>query len=244
MGTIQPIDKALEWAHREKVAFHTDAVQAVGKTPLSVKDTPVDLLSMSAHKFNGPKGIGALYVRNGFRMNPLLRGGGQESGWRSGTENVPGIIGMGKAAELAKKQLSNTNPNHHLSTIRDHFETLVLEHITGSEINGDLDQRLASFSHLSFENCEAAGLVILLDEYGVQCSAGSACMTGKQEASHVQKAMGFSDEKAKSSLRFSFSQNHTKSDAEEAAMMVKNAVNKLHSVQSSDVGSVVVYTSS
>ncbi len=242
LGTIQPIQEALKWAQENKVPFHSDAVQAVGKIPISVKGTPVDMLSISSHKFNGPKGIGALYVREGFRLAPLLHGGGQESGWRSGTENVSGIIGMGKAAELAKKRLNNSSCSKALGEVRDHFESLVVENVSGATVNGDLNHRLPNFSHISLEGCEAAGLVILLDEYGVQCSAGSACMTGKQEASHVQKAMGFSEEKAKSSLRFSFSHLHTKSDAEIAFQAVKKAVTKLRSVQVRGVGPVIVYS--
>lgn len=242
LGTHQPVREAAHWATEKGIPFHTDAVQAVGKTPLSVKEVPVDLLSMSGHKFHGPKGIGALYKKKNLRFQPLLHGGGQETEWRSGTENVAGIIGMGKAAELALKRLEADPEQKALSSIRDHFEKTVLAEVSGASRNGEASVQLPGFSHISFMDCEAAGLVILLDELGVQCSAGSACMTGKQEASHVQKAMGFSDDQAKSSLRFSFSHHHTVEEAETAAQCVKQAVEKLRSVQSAGTGPVVVYT--
>lgn len=242
IGTHQPITEALLWAKENGVPFHTDAVQAVGKAPLSVKEIPVDLLSLSGHKFHGPKGVGALYRRSALRLKPLLYGGGQEAEWRSGTENVPGIIGMGKAAELAKKRLDRDPLLTEVRKVRDAFESRVLDQVTGCTQNGDPVARLPHFSHLSFKDCEAAGLVILLDEYGVECSAGSACMTGKQEASHVQKAMGFTDMQSKSSLRFSFSHYHTLADAETVASAVKKAVEKLRSVQQKGVGPVTVYS--
>lgn len=240
-GIIQPIQEAVELCKRHNVAFHTDAVQVVGKQRVSVQDTPVDMLSISGHKLNGPKGVGALYVRSGCRMAPYLYGGGQEAGMRSGTENVAGIIGLGVAAADALSKINNAVFKD-VGAVREAFETRVLETVRGAEVNGDRAHRLPTHSHISFDGCEAEGLVILLDEYGVLCSSGSACMTGKQQPSHVQVAMGFSEQRAKSSLRFSFSHENTMEEALLAAQLVKKAVDKLRSVQSSGTGPVVIYT--
>lgn len=238
-GVIQPIEEACESARENGLAFHTDAIQAVGKIPVDAREVPVDFLSLSGHKFHGPKGVGALYIRSGARFEPLLRGGGQEKDRRSGTENTAGIVGLGKAAELAATRLAaHATP----SALRDAFEAKVVESLTGVSINGDLLHRLPSTSHLSFTGCEAAGLLILLDDLGVACSAGSACMTGKQQPSHVQKAMGFTDAKAKSSLRFGFSCLNTMEEALAAADAVKKSVEKLRRVQGGSTGPVVVYS--
>ncbi|MBB5351269.1 cysteine desulfurase [Haloferula luteola] len=239
-GVIQPWVEACEKAHARGLAFHTDAIQAMGKVEVNVREVPVDFLSLSAHKFHGPKGVGALYVRSGCRFEPLLRGGGQESDRRSGTENVAGIVGMGKAAELARLWLE---AGRDLRGLRDDFEARVVGGVEGVTVNGDLIHRVSTTSHLSFERCEAAGLLILLDEMGVACSAGSACMTGKQQPSHVQKAMGFSDGKARSSLRFGFSRMNTREEVVEAAGCVVKAVEKLRRVQGGGgTGPVMVYS--
>ena len=238
-GVIQPVAEALEIARSCGLAFHTDAIQAVGKIPVDVREVPVDFLSLSAHKFHGPKGVGALYIRGGCRFEPMLRGGGQEKDRRSGTENTAGIVGLGKAAELAAARImANENP----SALRKAFEEKLVGELEGVTINGDLLHRLPGTSHLSFRGCEAAGLLILLDDLGVACSAGSACMTGKQQPSHVQKAMDFSDAKAKSSLRFGFSCTNTMEESLKAAEAVKTAVEKLRRVQGGGTGPVVVYS--
>lgn len=241
-GVIQPMSEACELAREAGVPFHTDAIQALGKTPLDVRDVPVDFLSMSGHKFHAPKGVGALYIRKGIAFEPLLRGGGQEAGRRSGTENVASIVGMGKAAELMKIRL-DADQHAGLAALRNHFEARLLAELDGVRINGSLEYRTVNTSHLSFESCEAAGLLILLDEYGVQCSAGSACMTGKQQPSHVQTAMGISPAQAKSSLRLSFSIFTTQYECDAAVEAVKKAVKKLRGVQGGPgVGPVQVFT--
>ncbi len=240
-GVIQPLREAVELAHGRGLPIHSDAVQAAGKIALNVRDLGVDLLSLSAHKFHGPKGVGALYLRRGLKFKPLIYGGGQEAGRRSGTENTAGIVGMGAAAACAMEYLANP-PETPMSIVRDAFETKILAGLTGVIVNGDPDHRLPNTSHLSFERCDAAGLLILLDEAGVACSAGSACMTGKQKPSHVQMAMGIPEAQAKSSLRISFSRLSTMEEALAAANAVIKAVEKLRRVQGPGVGPVVVYS--
>ncbi len=236
-GIIQPLHEAVALAHERGLPIHSDAIQAVGKIPLAVRTLGVDLLSMSAHKFHGPKGVGALYVREGLRFHGLLRGGGQEAGRRSGTENTASIVGMGAAAALALKAAADSS-----GKLRDAFEAKVLAEISGVSVNGDLDHRLPNTSHLSFEQCDAAGLLILLNEAGIACAAGSACMTGKQRPSHVQLAMGISEAQAKSSLRISFSQLNTLDEALAAGLALSHAVTKLRRVQGLGVGPVQVYS--
>lgn len=236
-GVIQPLQEAVELARERGLPIHSDAIQAVGKIPLKVNELGVDLLSMSAHKFHGPKGVGALYVREGLRFKPQLHGGGQESGRRSGTENTAGIVGMGAAAAWLKGA-----PAVALAEMRDVFEASVLREVSGITVNGDVNHRLSNTSHLSFDGCDAAGLLILLDDAGVACSAGSACMTGKQKPSHVQLAMGIPEARAKSSLRFSFSRLNTLDEAVAAAGILKKVVEKLRRVQGPGVGPVAIYS--
>lgn len=240
-GVLQPLDEVVKFAKERGLPVHTDAIQAVGKTRVDVKESSVDMLSLSAHKFHGPKGIGALYVRKGFSFNPLLQGGGQESGRRSGTENTAAIVAMGEAARLAIEALRLGMPER-IRAMRDAFEERILKTVPGCIQNGDKNHRLPNTSHLSFDGCDAAGLLILLDEYGLACSAGSACMTGKSKPSHVQLAMGIPEKRAKSSLRFSFSQLNTPDEALEAAQRVAKAVEKLRKVQGHGVGPVAIYT--
>lgn len=241
-GVIQPIAEACALAHQAGVPFHSDAIQAVGKTVVDVAEVKVDYLSISGHKLHAPKGVGALYVREGMPFDPMLRGGGQEAGRRSGTENVASIVGLGKAAELMKKRLDEDG-HAAVAAHRDHFEHRLASELDGVCVNGSREHRTANTSHLSFEGCEAAGLLILLDEYGVQCSAGSACMTGKQRPSHVQTAMGIAPAQAKSSLRISFSIFSTRQECDDAVEAVKKAVRKLRRVQGGPgVGPVQVFT--
>jgi cysteine desulfurase len=240
-GVVQPLREVVELARARGLPVHTDAVQAAGKIPLGVKEPCVDLLSLSAHKFHGPKGVGALLVRRGLKFEPLLRGGGQEAGRRSGTENTAGIVGMGAAAACAARNLAGSGISA-VAAMRDAFEARVLAEISGVTVNGDVVHRLPNTSHLSFDQCDAAGLLILLDEAGVACSAGSACMTGKQRPSHVQLAMGIPEARAKSSLRFSFSRLNTPDEALAVADALRKAVEKLRRVQGSGVGPVAVYS--
>ena len=240
-GVIQPIQELAALAREKRIPFHTDAIQAVGKTFPELAKSGADLISLSAHKFHGPKGVGALWIRSGLRFVPLLHGGGQESGRRSGTENVPGIVGMGAAA-AAMKQAGADGAVARMREMRDAFEAKILAEVAGVTANGDRNHRLPNTSHLSFDGCEAAGLLILLDDAGVACSAGSACMTGKQKPSHVQLAMGIPETRAKSSLRISFSLLNTMEEAMAAAETVKKAVEKLRRVQGLGVGPVQVYT--
>lgn len=236
-GVIQPLEEAVALARGRGLPIHTDAIQVMGKIPVDVRKLGVDLLSLSAHKFHGPKGVGALYVREGLRFQPFLQGGGQESGRRSGTENTAAIVGMGAAVAWLRGQ-----PPGPMEVLRDAFEQRILASVTGVSVNGEIGKRLPNTSHLSFEGCEAAGLLILLDEAGLACSAGSACMTGKQKPSHVQLAMGIPETLAKSSLRFSFSRMNTLAEALAAAEMVVRAVAKLRRVQGAGVGPVAVYS--
>ncbi len=244
-GVIQPVEEACAIAKENGLAFHTDAIQAVGKIPIDVREVPVDFLSLSAHKFHGPKGVGALYVRKGCRFEPMIRGGGQEGGRRGGTENVAGIVGLGVAAGMARDRLVHDRDpasGGTTSRLRNRFEELVMERLEGVTVNGDQIHRLPGTSHLSFDGCEAAGLLILLEERGVACSAGSACMTGKQKPSHVQKAMGFSDAKAKSSLRFGISHLVTMEEIGRAADAVVASVERLRRVQGGNTGPVAIYS--
>jgi len=239
-GVIQPIEEACQLAKENEVAFHCDASQAIGKVPVSFREIPVDYATLSGHKFHAPKGVGAMFMRKGLAFEPLVRGGGQEFDKRSGTENVAGIVGMGKAAEIMQRMLKGRVLDQ-VAEKRDHLEANIFKQISDVMVNGSLDYRLPNTLHLSFKRCEAAGLLILLDEYGVACSAGSACMTGKQQPSHVQKAMGFSDEQAKSSIRLSLSIFTSDEDVEKAIAALKKAVEKLRSVQGGGVGPVMVY---
>lgn len=235
-GVTQPLAEACALLKEKKAVLHTDAIQAVGKVPVDVRAVPVDMLSISGHKLYAPKGVGALYLRKGFRLEPLLRGGGQEGTYRSGTENVPYIVGLGKAAELAMNY-----ENSSICELRNHLEKRLSAEIEGVHLNGSREHRAGNICHVSFDHCEGAGLLILLDEAGVQVSTGSACMTGKQQPSHVQKAMGLSDKRAKSSLRISLSRFTTREEVDTAADAIVKAVTKLRAIQSPLTGPVQVY---
>jgi len=223
-GVIQPLREVCAMARERGLPVHSDAVQAAGKTELHVRRLGVDFLSLSAHKFHGPKGVGALFVRRGIRFFPFLIGGAQENGRRGGTENTAGIVGMGVAA-AAMRQRSQAHST--LLLMRDSFENKLLAELPGVTINGSPTHRLPNTSHLSFAGCEALDLIQLLDQAGIECSAGSACMAGKIRPSHVQLAMGLDGARGRSSLRFSFSILNSPAEAFAAAELVKRAVERL-----------------
>ncbi|HEU0047686.1 MAG TPA: cysteine desulfurase family protein, partial [Nitrososphaera sp.] len=183
VGTIQPIKELTEIAHQAGAPFHTDAVQAAGKIPINVKDLGVDMMSMSSHKINGPKGVGALFVRSGLEIAPIIHGGGQESELRSGTENVPGIAGFGKACELATQRISSYQT--HVSRLRDYLIKRISEEILHSRLNGSRTDRIPNNAHFTFFGVNGEDLIIKLDENGVAASTGSACSVKKQKQSHV-----------------------------------------------------------
>ena len=224
-GVLFPVEKIGEICRGKRVLFHTDAVQAVGKIPIRLRDTAVKFLSLSAHKFNGPKGVGALYVRRGTRFHALIAGGGQENGRRGGTENVASIAGLGKAAELALKYLEEGKCN--VRSMRDRFEKAVLETVSGASVNGAGALRVPNTSSLSFEGIESSTALLLLDRHGICCSAGSACRTGSEEASHVLRAMNPQGDDARRSLRFSFGRFNTETEIDRAIEVIPKAIEKL-----------------
>src|SRR5438270_12242653 len=186
-GVLFPVHKIAELCRRKGVLFHTDAVQAVGKIPIRLRETAINFLSLSAHKFHGPKGVGALYVRRNSRFQPSIIGGGQENGRRAGTENVASIVGLGKAAERAAESIEEEQ--NRVRAMRDRFENGILDAVSDASINGDRAARLPNTSSFHFDGIESNAALLLLDRHGVCCSAGSACRTGSGEASHVLRAM-------------------------------------------------------
>ncbi len=228
IGTVQPISEFARICHSHNVPFHTDAVQAVGKIPVDVKATNVDFLSISSHKLNGPKGVGALYIREGFAIDPVILGGGQERGMRSGTENVAGIVGFGKACEIAKNNF-DTNLSGMLS-LRDDLIRKVTDEISGVTINGDLESRLPNNAHFTFLGVNGEDLIIKLDEHGIAASTGSACSINTQKASHVLQAMGFSHEQITGSLRLTVGIFNTQDDVNKTVIALKQIVKELRDV--------------
>ena len=227
-GTLFDVEKLAEIARKKGVYFHTDAVQAVGKVPVSVRNAGIQFMSLSGHKLHCPKGVGALYVNRKTRFTPFLTGGSQESGKRGGTQNVASIVAFGKACELAGQKLSESKGQ--LALLRDHFEEELFKRISGIRINGDPENRLPNTSNLAFDNVDGEALLILLDERNVACSAGSACTAGSVNPSHVLKAMGCSDKHARSSLRFSFSQNNSLKETDQAVDVITQAVARVRSL--------------
>jgi cysteine desulfurase len=195
---------------------------------MRLRDSPINFLSLSAHKFHGPKGVGALYISRQTRFSPLIAGGGQENGRRGGTENVASIVGLGKAAELAFKYLAEGQCN--IRSMRDRFEKFVLEAVNGASVNGAGAARLPNTSSLSFEGIESASVLLLLDRQGICCSAGSACRTGSQEASHVLRAMNPSSDGARRSLRFSLGRFNSGAQIDRAIEVVPKVIEKLRQV--------------
>jgi len=209
-GVIFPIEEIGSVLKEKGIVFHTDAVQAVGKIPIDLKNTAVDMLSLSGHKLHGPKGVGALYVRKGTKYSPFLIGGHQEKGRRGGTENVASIIGLGKASELAAANLSDENIR--VKRLRDKLETELLNRIPNAMINGDRENRLPNTTSVAFEYVEGESILLLMDEYGICASSGSACTSGSLEPSHVLRAMGVPFTAAHGSIRFSLSTYNTEEE--------------------------------
>lgn len=226
IGTIQPIELIGRICEKHGVLFHTDAVQAYGHIKLNVNDLHVSMLSASGHKFHGPKGVGFLYIKNGTPLLPLIHGGGQENHMRAGTENVPGIIGMGLAAEIADERILRGS-DMFMSQLRDTLISEILKQISGSTLNGTLINRLPNNVNITFKGVAAQSAVGLLSDMGVLCSAGSACNNGDPAPSHVLMAIGRSPEDCRSTLRFTLDEDTTKDDIEYAIHMIKTVVGLL-----------------
>lgn len=224
-GTLFPIEEVQKITSKKGVYFHCDAVQAVAKESINLQQTPMQFVSVSGHKLHCPKGVGALIIHRKTRFLPYLVGGGQEGGKRGGTQNVASIVAFGKACELASGHV--TQHRDQMAHLRDRFETELMKSIDGISINGDANHRLTNTTNLSFENVDGEMLLALLDKDGVYCSAGSACTSGSLNPSHVLKAMGCSDQRAKSSLRFSFSKFNDEAEIDKAISLIQNAVGKL-----------------
>ena len=227
VGTVQHISEISKICNEHKIPFHTDAVQAVGKIPINVKELGVDLLSISSHKLHGPKGIGALYIKNGIQIDPVILGGGQEHGLRSGTENVANIVGFGKACEIAKNNL--TENMAYVKNLRDLLVEQVLREIPVVTLNGDPNSRLPNNAHFTFLGVNGEDLIIKLDEYGIAASTGSACSVNTQKASHVLQAMGFSHEQITGSLRLTLGIFNDEKEIEKTVDSLKKAVAELRS---------------
>jgi len=228
IGTIQPIKEISEICKKYQVPLHTDAVQAIGKIPINVKDLGVDALSISSHKINGPKGIGALFIKKGLTVTPQILGGGQENGMRSGTENVVSIVGFGKACEIAKDKLSDNISHFH--SLYSSLLTKTTKEITHVKLNGHPEKRIFNNIHLTFLGVNGEDLIIKLDEHGIAASTGSACSVHTQKASHVLKAMGFNHEQITGSLRLSFGYTNTLDEINQTVEVLKKVVSELRSV--------------
>ena len=224
IGTLQPITELASIAHAHGALFHTDAVQTAGKYHLSTSELGVDLLSISGHKFNGPKGVGALWVRRGTRLTSSLTGGRQERNRRAGTENVAGIAGLGVAAQVAADKLNGESSR--LGRLRDRLESEILCNVSGAELNGT-GQRVSNTTNISFDGIEAEALLIALDLEGIAVSTGSACSSGTLEPSHVLRAMGFSPQRAQSSIRFSLGLGNTEEHVTRVVESLPPIVSKL-----------------
>lgn len=225
VGTIEPIEEIGELAHSRGIVFHTDAVQSYGHIPLNVNEMNIDMLSASAHKFGGPKGVGFLYVKRDVKMHSFIHGGAQERGRRAGTYNVPGIVGMGKASELCAVTMSDDIKKE--IKLREHLIGRVLSEIEGVYINGTRQKRLPCNINFYIENVEGQSLLILLDQKGICVSSGSACTSGSLDPSHVLKAMGQNDERARGSVRITLSSDNTLEQIDYVADELKRIVNQL-----------------
>ena len=228
IGTVQPIAELAAIAHSHGALFHTDAVQSAGKIQVNVRALGVDLLAVSAHKFYGPKGIGALWAKRGVRLSPFLSGGKQERNRRAGTENVPGAIGMGVAATRALKKMDAEAAR--LAALRDRLENGILSAVPNTDVNGAREARVPNTTNISFDRIEAESLLIALDLEGVAVSTGSACSSGTLEPSHVLKAMGLSSHRAQNSIRFSLGESNTEEQIDHVISILPRIVSKLRSL--------------
>ena len=220
IGTIEPIEKISQIAKRHNVYFHTDAVQAVGNVRINVDELGIDLLSMSAHKFYGPKGVGALYVRDGINFERIQDGGGQEKGKRSGTENVAGIVGLCTAIQYAYKEFDFNNTK--VTALRNYFINNLIKQFNNVKINGDLNNRLPGNINVSFDGIDGEQLLLKLDEYGICASSASACSTGSSKPSHVLTAIGLTKEQAAGTVRFTLGKENTQSDIDYTIRTILN----------------------
>jgi cysteine desulfurase len=227
-GVLFPIAEAAEICRSKGTLFHTDAIQAVGKIAIDVSKIPINFLALSGHKLHAPKGVAALYVNRKSRFNPFIIGGSQENQHRAGTENAASIVALGKAAELTAKALQEEQTR--VKALRDRFEEGLLQAISGSQINGHRIQRVSNTSNIAIEGVDSEGILMLLDQEGICCSAGSACTAGSLEPSHVLKAMGFSNDHARGSLRFSFSRFNSEAEVDQALKIVPAVVEKLRTL--------------
>ncbi|MCK5540601.1 MAG: cysteine desulfurase NifS [Deltaproteobacteria bacterium] len=224
-GVIFPVEEIAQMCRQREITFHTDAVQAVGKLPVNLNNSAIDMLSLSGHKLHAPKGVGALYVRKRTKFTPFMIGGHQEKGRRAGTENVPGIIALGKACELAGKNMAEENTR--VKNLRDHLETELIKHIPDAKVNGTTKQRTPNTSNISFANIEGESILLMLNEFGICASSGSACTSGSLEPSHVMRAMGVPFTMAHGSIRFSLSIYNTQADIDEIIKQLPPIVERL-----------------
>lgn len=227
-GTVQPLEEIAVLCQEREVLLHTDAVQAVGKIPVDIESVKVDFLSASAHKINGPKGVGFLYIRKGSPISPLITGGGQEENLRSGTENVPGIVGLGEACRIARQE--GASGKKRLCALRDRLEHEAIEHIPDVVINGDPNHRVPGTTNMGFLGAEGETLLIRLDLEGFAVSTGSACSAGSTEPSHVLLAMGIPREAVRGSLRFSLGWGNTEEEVDSLMKILPDAVHKIRSM--------------
>ena len=230
-GTIFPVAKLAEMAKKFGALFHTDAVQAVGKVPIDLQSSAIDMLSLSGHKLHGPKGVGALYLKRGVPFSSLIKGGHQERDRRAGTENTPGIVGLGKAAELALKFMDDENTR--LKSLRDRLEKGVLQRVPDSFVTGDRLERLPNTANIAFQHVEGEGMLLLLNRCGIACSSGSACTSGSLEPSHVLRAMDIPHAVAHGTIRFSFSRDNCDEDVDRVLEVIPSIVEKLRDVSRS-----------
>jgi cysteine desulfurase len=226
-GVIFPVEVVADLCREKQVPLHVDGTQCVGKIAVDVSAARVDAMSFAAHKFHGPKGVAGLFVRRGVRIRPLLIGGPQERGRRGGTENVPGIVGMGKAAELARARLSDMK---RVAELRDELERGLLDRVEHVSVNGDVEHRLPNTSNISFWQLEAEAILLLLSERDVCASAGAACSSGSLEPSHVLQAMGIEQKKAHGAIRFSLSRYTSEDEVEKALEIVPGVIERLRKV--------------